>query len=318
VTRRTGLVVAAGALALAAIGAALAVALSQAPSPPPPRAAIGVVATVSPRTALFGEQVDATVDAVVDPRRVRPGSLDLRGTFAPYVPVAPVAETREDDGSVSRIRLRVALRCVEPACLPPDPAHSDGAATVRLPNARLRFTRSDGRSGSLAVRWPSFDVASRLPRAVAAAANPAKQPDFRATLAPPPVTYAVSPVLLERLLVAGGLVLLAAAAGLTFVAVRPALVRRRGFSWRRRREPVGVERALLLLRRAQSRGSTPERRRALELLAFELSRSGEGDLADTASRLAWSEPPPARDEAETIAAAVHERLNGKENGRAAR
>ena len=317
-TRRTGFLVAAGTIALAAIGAVVAVAVSQAPSPPPPRAAIGVVPAVSPRTALFGEQVDATVDAVVDTRRVRPGSLDLRGTFAPYVPVTQIAETREDDGSVSRIRLRAALRCVEPACLPPDPARTDGAATVRLPAARLRFTRSDGRTGSVALRWPSFDVASRLPRAVAAAANPAKQPDFRATLAPPSVTYAVSPVLLERLLVAGGLVLLGAAGGLAFVAARPALLRGRGFSWRRRREPVGLERALLLLRRAQSRGSTPERRKALELLAFELSRSGEGDLAGTATRLAWSEPPPARDDAETIAAAVHERLNGKASGRAAR
>jgi hypothetical protein len=304
--------------ALAALAGVLAVALSGGPGVPAPRAGVGVVAQVSPPTALFGDEVEATVDAVVDPHRVRPDSLDLRGTFAPYVPVAQVAETRDDAGGVARVKLRLALRCLEPPCLPPDPARGRGSETVQLPAARLRFVRADGRAGSVAVRWPTFDVASRLPAAVAAAANPAKQPNFRATLALPRVTYAVSPVLLEWLLAAGGLVLLAVAAALGVAAAQPALVRGRGFSWRRRREPIGLERALLLLRRAQARESAEERRKALELLAFELRRSGEGDLAGSATTLAWSEPPPASDDAEGLAAAVRRRLNEEANGRAGR
>jgi len=288
------------------------------PSPPVPAAGIGAVASVSPRTALFGDEVEASIVAVVDRGRVRVGSLDLRGSFAPYVPVAQVVETRDDVGSVSRIRLRVALRCVEPACLPPDPARGGGEESVRLPAARLGFVRADGRAGSLAVRWPPFDVASRLPEAVAAAANPAKQPDFRASLALPRVTWAISPVLLEWLLVAGGALLLAVSAALAAVVARPALLSGRALVRRRRREPAGLERALLLLRRAQARGSVEERRKALELLALELRLSGEGDLAEPARTLAWSEPPPTSDDTDGLAAAVQQRLRGEANGNAAR
>ena len=68
-----------------------------------------------------------------------------------------------------------------------------------------------------------------------------------------------------------------------------------GFGWlpRRRRESSRLERALAAVERARG-GETAEERKALELLADELRKSGSGGLAWTATELAWSpsEPPP--------------------------
>lgn len=314
-TRARAAAVAAVAIAAGITVAAVLIARSGASSPPPPRAGISADASLVPRAAPFGEQVVATVDALVDSRAVRPSSLDLRGSFAPYVPAASVATTRQDVGRVSRVRFRIALRCLDPACLPPDSARGGGPATVRMPTAQLRFVRADGRPGTLAVRWPALTVASRLPAAVAAAVNPAKQPPYRATFAPPPVTYAYSPTLLVWLLATGGALLLAGAAALAVLAARPALLRGRLARWRRR-GPQGLERALLLLRRAQERGSESERRKALELLSVELRRSGESELAGSATTLAWAEPPPAQPATDGLAEAVGERLRAEGNGRA--
>jgi hypothetical protein len=54
-----------------------------------------------------------------------------------------------------------------------------------------------------------------------------------------------------------------------------------------------LERALLAVERARAGGLVPEERKSLELLASELGRNGDSQLAVTAKGLAWSQTGPA-------------------------
>ena len=78
-----------------------------------------------------------------------------------------------------------------------------------------------------------------------------------------------------------------------------------------------LERALHMLERARERGAVPEQRKALENLAGELRRSGERDLARSATVLAWAERPPGSDATGALAAAVQQRIAQGVNGHAA-
>jgi hypothetical protein len=75
-----------------------------------------------------------------------------------------------------------------------------------------------------------------------------------------------------------------------------------------------LERALHLLERARERGAVPEQRKALENLAGELRRTGERELALSASVLAWAERPPGTDATGALAAAVQRRIAKGVNG----
>jgi hypothetical protein len=80
------------------------------------------------------------------------------------------------------------------------------------------------------------------------------------------------------------------------------------------RELTPIERALILLERARERGGVPDQRKALENLACELRRTGDADLAGSATELAWAEPPPAADRTGALAAAVKRRIDDAQNG----
>ena len=91
-----------------------------------------------------------------------------------------------------------------------------------------------------------------------------------------------------------------------------------GLDWvrRRRAAPSPLERALQAVERARG-GETTEERKALELLAAELRRSGRGGLAWTATELAWSPSVPEPGRTGALTESVRRELNGRTNGQRA-
>jgi hypothetical protein len=277
-----------------------------------------VAGDVVPRASLFGDPVDAVLDVVLDRRVVDVASLRLRGDFSPYAEQGEPVVVRRDAGPLTRIRYRLPLQCLELACLPPDTG-AGGRRTFTLGPLRVEFAREGGGKGGTTVVLPQIEVASRLTPGEAARITPIDQPPFHATVTVPPPAYAVSPTLLLWLL-GGGAAVLLAAAGLMLVHV----LRRRDDGLAPEPapppEPVRVltplERALLLLERARERGPIEDRRKALERLAAELRRSGERELAGSATELAWAEQPPQNDATRALEEAVRRRIAEGVNGRA--
>jgi hypothetical protein len=306
-----------GALALVLVAGAvfLAIVLVGGGSAPvvPPRHGIGVATSVSPETVLFGAPTIATVDAVVDRRVVDPGSLALRGGFAPYVPAAAPSVTRSTAGPLTRVRFRLRLECLLTQCLPPDPSRG-GRAVVQLPSVRLLYTRRDGRHGAAPVTWPTFVVASRLAVGDFQRLTLLTEPPFHASVSLPPPSWAVSPALLVRLFAAGGAVLIAAAVALLVLGTAPVARIVGAVRRRRRARRTPVERALAAVQRARAEGVVEEQRKALDQLAEALRGSGEEQLAGSAATLAWSDAPPGADATAGLAATVQEQVGRGVNG----
>src|SRR5438046_4420367 len=103
--------------------------------------------------------------------------------------------------------------------------------------------------------------------------------------------------------------LLVAAAG---VLLRPYLP---GLAWFRRHAMArsGLERAVEAVERARG-GAAEDERKALELLAAELRKTGSGSLAWTASELAWSSSEPTSDRTVALTDSVRRELAGRTNG----
>lgn len=245
----------------------------------PPGRTLAATAEITPRTSLFGDTLTARVVAAVDRRRVDPDELDLRARFAPYETVGPVEIERRDVGRQTQLVYTVRIRCNEFACLPRE--------------ARTRFAFPPARLGSLLVRWPPLEVATRVNQSELQAFR------YRATLTPlPKPSSRVSP----RTLAVASLSAAVLLAALAFVLVGRAALR----AWRRHPELdlPPVERALLLLRWTRNREDGEDRRRALELLAEALEGEGRRDLARAARKLAWSGASPSAQEAEALAEEV--------------
>jgi len=271
-------------------------------SPALPSSGIVADAAVNPQRALFGDTLIARVDVLVDRRRIDPTTLELRGTFSPYT-AGPPSIKRQELGHVSRVTHTLRLRCLVAACLPPDLSRG-GRRTVSLPGMQLFFSRTDRTRGSLLLELAAVEVASRLSEIDATLIDDFAVVPFQASSALEPISYAVSPSLLVPLLLAAAALLLTGAGW---------LVLRYGV---RRREPIAapppeppvvlspLERALLVLEQTRARGSVPDERKALELLAGELGRNGAVELAATAQGLAWSAPGPTPAATLTLAADV--------------
>jgi len=290
------------AVAAAAGIVTVIVAVTTSPGSRPPALPAGgilVDAEVNPQSAYFGDTLLERVTVLVDRRRIDPSSLSLRGSLAPYAAGAPAID-RHEVGHVTRMTYTQRLRCLARTCLPADP-ELGGRRTFVLPGIRVLFDRRDGTRGSLLLALPALETVSRLSRTDAALLEDFAVIPFRASPGLGTIDYAASPSLL-------------AAAGW--------LVLRYG---RRPKEPVPepvpepqvvlspLERALLVLEQAQVRGSTPDERKALELLAGELGRTGDAELATTAKGLAWSAPGPTAAATLSLTAEVRsviERSNG--------
>jgi hypothetical protein len=314
VTRRPAIIVL-GVAAAAGI-VTLIVALTTAPGPRPPALpASGILAdvAVNPQSAYVGDALVARIDVLVDRRRIDPSTLAVRGSFAPYVAGAPSIE-RRDVGDASRVKHTLRLRCEVRPCLPPDPERS-GRRTFVLPALRVLFRRTDGSNGSVLLPLPALEILSRLSRSDAALVEDFAVIPFRASLAPDPIRYAVSPTLLAGLLLAAAALLLTAA-GWLLLRYGP-----------RRKEPAApepppeppvvlspLERALAVVERARARGSIPDERKALELLARELGRNGDPELAATAKGLAWSAQGPTAAGTLALTADVRSVIEGSSDG----
>jgi len=265
-------------------------------APAPPQSGIVASATVTPTTAFFGDAVVVRAEAVVDPHRIDPSTVSFHAEYAPYEGGDP-SVTLRDAGGVRRVTYTQRLRCFVVSCLPPDPSRG-GRRTFDLGPLTVSFKRNDRTRGTLLVTLSTVDVASRLTVNDAAQLEGYASPPFRAPLGFGRLQYSVAPGVLVGLLLVGAVLLLAVGAWLALRYVR-----------RPKPEPPEppavpvvrlspLERALLAVEHARAGGLVPEERKALELLASELGRNGDSQLAVTAKALAWSQRGPAA--AETL------------------
>jgi hypothetical protein len=271
-----GAAVAGGAAAAAAV--ALAVGAWGGNSAPPPVRALAARAAVTPRTARFGDPIDASVDVVVDPARVDPGSVRLDAGFAPYVAARTVRQEQRAGRAVG-VSFRVTLECLTAVCAP-----AQTRETYRLPPATVAYRARTGEPGARTVLWPAFRIASHLP--LPGTTNPLSLLRAATPLAAP--GYRISPTLLSALLLAAACVLAAGGGALAFAGLR-----RRHAPVRPATPASPLERALALVLDGSANGSLSARRRALERLAVELGRAGHAGLADRARRVAWSADEPS-------------------------
>jgi hypothetical protein len=239
-------------------------------------------AFLEPEQHLFGDAVRARLELVVDGDRVDPNSVDVGANFAPYRQLRPVEVTRSESGSLTRIRYDYLLGCLVARCLP------QGSRRVELGGAAVEYTRRGSPVADAAtIEWPPLRAAGRIDP------NELENAALRAELRNlPPPSYRVSPraVELVALILAA---LLAAGAVILILRLLPLdrLAARLGARWVDKRSPL--EQALALVHESSTSGSTEEGRRSLERLAVELRRTRNPALAHDASRLAWSQRPPA-------------------------
>jgi hypothetical protein len=292
--------------------------LSSTPSLPTGKA-ISADASVIPQSHLFGELIHVEVDAVVDRRRLDPNRLRLRTHWTPYQAVGPLQRTRSDVGELSKLRWDADLQCVVVECAPA----AGSAVRRRLNTSTIVYAGTlvgGGRFDAVKISWPEVNLFSRLDpidlerRASVVSRRGtnvqlrALRPPWRVTTAPLGATaFRISPttlfwtaLLLSLLAVAGAGMLM-----------RPWLPHFAAF----RRQPprTPLEHALDAVDQARG-GMSTEERKALELLAVELRRTGRGELAWAATELAWSTAAPPAEQTGALTAAVRRELAGRTNG----
>jgi hypothetical protein len=271
------------AVLLAGAGAvAVVLLLGRSESPPAIAATAPLVvrAQFEPRAVTFGDRVVARVVVLLDRTVVRPDTLKLTAGVAPLTQLTTPRTTRTTRGSLSAVTYEVPAVCVTDGCIA-----SAGDLALRLPRVTATVATRRGGVAHEAVAWPVLHVHGR----VNAADLAGTLPHFGGDSTPAAPSYRVAPSTLAALL--DGLAVLLVLAGIAFAASEARRLARR----RRGHAAAGgeLERALRLAREAGSR-PTPDRRRALGLLARLLGRR-DARLAAEASELAWAKPQPELD-----------------------
>lgn len=276
-------------------------------------------AKLTPQSLLFGAPVHVQIDAVVDRRQLDPSRIHLDANWTPYQPVAPLLRTGTNVGPYTRLRWAVDLHCMIVDCVPQ--AGSIARQTFQPTAVRYSGVARNGDAvDPVTITWPQISAVSRLDpidierRAIVNRIGPSGQvrailPPWRVTTSTlAPVTYSISPSTVFWSSVAFALLLVAAAA----LLLRPFLP---GFDWvpRRRRPLTRLERAVAAVERARG-GDSAEERKALELLAAELRKTGSGGLAWTATELAWSPSDPPVEKTGALTESVRRELSGRTNG----
>jgi hypothetical protein len=291
-----------GALLVAAVGVGALVLLFRAarPAPEPMPAFAGGMAvrgTLSPRSFLFGDQLRARLEILIDRDVFDPRKVDVDGQFAPFAVVGEPRRERRDFADLTRIRYVFVLECLRIDCVP---------ESIERP---IQFAQAGVNHDGIAIErfsWPGFPIVARV-RETSISAIPGS--DWRATAVVRPAEYRLDATVMVALLGIGGIALLGTSA-LLAVAGSAGLSRR----WRRLRL-TPLERALAVLERANAAGLEQDQRLALDRLADELRTRGAGDLALTARRLAWAEDVPEPGRTAPLSAGVRELLRGTTNGR---
>lgn len=253
---------------------------------------------------LFADPVRASVEVLVDRRRVDPARVGFTTHFEPFVRVGIPRVAREDTGRVTKLVYTADLLCLTNLCLSPgkpEPVH------VQFPPAQVFYTAKDGARHTLTVPWIATTIGPRTTQTDLNGADPFLQPSWRATTDPVAVSYAIAPHTLRVILFLTG--------GLLFALGVLALARFVQTGRLRLRPLSPLERAVLLVERAPEQA--PERRKALELLSHELRRSGEPELALVAKQLAWAEPTPLPTLTQPLTIDVRRVIEQRSNGHAA-
>jgi len=303
VTRRRLLI--AGAIAALALTATLLLTLLTGPKRQAvPAEAVEGGTQLSRSGVLFGDRVRASVQVIVDRRRVDPARVGFNGHFEPFVRLGTPQVARKDTGRLTRLVYSAELICLTNVCLSkdePEPIH------VQFPPVRVFYTAKSGGRHTLSLPWQGTTIGPRTTAQDLNGADPFEQPSWRATTDPLPVSYGTSPHTLR--------IVLFVAAGLLFALGLFALVRFAFTGRLRLRVLSPLERAVVLVERAPA--ESPEKRKALELLSHELSRSGEPELAVAAKQLAWAEPTPLLTLTQPLTLDVRRVITRRTNGHAA-
>jgi len=280
---------------------------------------LGADAKLTPQSLLFGAPVHIRIDAVIDRRELDPSRVRLDAKWTPYQPVTPLVQTTTNVGLYTRLSWAVDLHCVIVDCVPQ--AGSIARLTFQPTTVRYSGRAKNGSAvDPVTVTWPEVNAVSRLDpidlerQAVVNRIGPSGQlrailPPWRVTTSTlAPVTYATSPDTVFWTSLAVALLLVAAAA----LLLRPFLP---GFDWLPRRQSAltRLERAVVAVERARG-GDAAEERKALELLADELRKTGSGGLAWTATELAWSPSNPPAEKTGALTESVRRELAGRTNG----
>ena len=260
---------AAGSLALALHG-------SRGSPPAGAKPTLSATATLSSRSMLFGDTVEARLDVIL-PRGTR--QLHLQAVFSPFRIVSRHVDRADLGDGLERISLRYGLTCLSVQCVGARPVtHVQfRPTTVWIPGRRVR------------VAWPALVQVSRVqdiskPVTDGLDSGPAAVPGLqprRATLE----------------------ALGAAVASLVVLLVAWLYVRRRV---QRRLALAAHRQSLLQALLARVEAGLPEdvvyrQRHALDALAVELRhRHIDGSLAFRAQRLAWAPEQPNPDEIRSL------------------
>lgn len=241
--------------------------------PPAGTKGLSAKASLSSRSVLFGDTVEARLDLVV-PRSMARTVFRGHPNFHPFQILSNHVERADLGGGLERISLRYELTCVTRQCLAAEPI-----VNVQFAPASIAIP-----GGSLHADWPPLAEVSRAPGL--------KTPVTDGLAAGPAVIPGLQPRrnAYEALGAAGGSLLLLLAGWL--------VVRERA---RRRRLAAARRGTLLQALLARVEAGLPEdviyrQRHALDALAVELRhRHIDGGLSDVAERLAWApeEPDPA-------------------------
>lgn len=271
------------ALAVLAALAGFAVAAFHRPAQSTVRVAgrpVVVSREIEPAEPQFGDPVTATIEVVVDERRVDPRLVRIDVRFAPYAVTTSTRSTRRADG-FSVLRVVDRLDCLDPACLP-----RHAAATFHFPHLRIAYP---GRM--LVAAWPPLRAHARV--------QPADLVHPTLRVDPPRVqgSYRLPPRLTGWTLLAVALACLLGGLGLLLRTARPWL------RFTRRSSGTALERILAELTSASENGDSGRRRRTLERLARELEPLDE-PLSFESHVLAWAphdpEPEAISDLAERV------------------
>jgi hypothetical protein len=252
---------------------------------------------------LFADPLRASVQVIVDRKRVDPSQVGFTTGFAPYVRVGLPRVTRTDSGRLTRLVYSIELLCLTNVCLSKDKPEP---VRVQFPPAQVFYVPKGGSRRTLRLPWVATTIGPRTTEADLAGSDPFLQPSWRATTDPLAVTWGRSPHTLRTVLFVGSGLLFALALFALFRFVSTGRLRFRLLS--------PLERAVVLVERAPD--DAPEKRKALELLSLELARSGEPELALLARELAWAEPTPLPTLTQPLTLDVRRVIEQRSNGHA--
>jgi hypothetical protein len=278
-------------LAGAAGAAVLLLARGNDPAGLAPQAPVTVRATLDRETVEFGDAVTADVTVLLDRRAIGSGDVQLHESLAPLTQLGHTRVTRTTRGNLLAITYSDRTSCLDQRCIGKGKSKRVLLAPVRIEVPGI---------GTKTAAWPPLQVRTRVLPADVAQPHPPLRSDPR----PPPVTYRFEPASLARILEVAAAVF--AAAGVLAGGAATAVARSRRLQAARL---TGLQRALALAREAERR-PTPDRRRALGLLA-RLLGSRDPRLAGAADDLAWSAPAPTPDALAELVSQVERKVDGR-------